>query len=285
MSSGRGALSREPEVQSSSIEPGVVTSRVLLSVCLITYNEENNILPFLENVAWADEIVIVDSYSTDRTLELARQHRKGVKILQQPLSSFAQQKNAAIQASVHEWVLCLDADERVSPQLAQQIRQELTRGEIPWDGFYLNRHAHYLGRWINHGGWYPDYKLFLFRKSKGNWGGMDLHTRVLVEGRTKRLRGELWHYTYKDLAHQLRTVDNYSRIVAQQWFREGKRFSLIRMLLHPLIKFLETYLYKGGFRDGMPGLIIAIATSFYVFLKYARLWELTHITAKDKTQP
>lgn len=247
-------------------------SKIPLSVCLITYNEERNILPFLESVSWAEEVVIVDSFSTDQTLELARRHTD--KILQQPLVSFAQQKNAVVAAASHEWVLCLDADERVSPSLAQEIRQELLNPACPWDGFYIRRHVHYLGRWINHGGWYPDYKLILYRKSRGSWGGMDLHTRVTVAGPTRRLQGDLWHFTYQDLAHQLRTVSRYSEIVAQQWQREGRRFRLGGMLFRPLVKFLEGYLYKQGFRDGMPGLIIAVVSSFYVFMKHARQWEM-----------
>lgn len=249
--------------------------KVPISVCLITYNEEKNIVPCLESVSWADEAVIVDSFSTDRTLELARRYTD--KIFQQPLVSFAQQKNAAVDASSNEWVLCMDADERVSLPLAQEIRRELLSQEGRWDGFYIRRHVHYLGRWINHGGWYPDYKLILYRRSKGVWGGVDLHTQVTVEGNTKRLQEDLWHFTYQDLAHQLRTVSRYSEIVAQQWQREGKPFSLFGMIFRPFLKFLEGYGYKQGFRDGMPGLIIAVVSSFYVFMKYAKHWELIRV--------
>jgi len=246
-----------------------------ISICLITYNEEENLPACLDSVSWADEIVIVDSFSNDRTVEIG--HRYSAKIIQQSLTSFAEQKNTAIRNASNRWVFCLDADERVSPALAQEIAQEFSHHNQEYDGYYINRHTYYLGRWINHGGWYPSYKLLLFKKDKGSWGGVDLHTRVFLEGRTKHLKGDLWHFTYKNLSHQLRTVDNFSRIVAQQWYREGKRLRPWSFILHPLGKFIETYLYKRGYKDGMPGLIIALVSSFYIFLKYAKYWELLNL--------
>lgn len=254
--------------------------RLPISVCLITYNEEKNLPECLDSVSWADEVVIVDSFSTDNTLEIARQYQ--AKIIQQPLGSFAEQKNTAVRNALNEWVLCLDADERVSPQLAQEIKEEISSDNREWDGYYINRHTFYLGRWINHGGWYPSYKLILFKKSKGGWGGIDLHTRVFLEGRTKYLKADLWHFTYRDLSHQLRTVDNFSRIVAQQWQGERKRLRVWSLIFRPPIKFIETYLYKKGYKDGIPGFIIALVTSFYVFLKYAKYWELLNI---DENSP
>jgi glycosyltransferase involved in cell wall biosynthesis len=246
-----------------------------ISICLITFNEERNLPACLDSVKWADEVVIVDSFSKDNTIEIAHQYQ--AKVIQQPLASFAEQKNTAIRNASNDWVLCLDADERVSPELAQEIEAEFNMPTIDWDGYYINRHSFYLGRWINHGGWYPSYKLILFRKDKGAWGGMDLHTKVFLEGRTKRLKGDLWHFTYQDLSHQLKTVDNFSRIVAQQWHKEGKRLRAWSFLTQPLGKFIETYLYKKGYKDGMPGFIIALVSSFYVFLKYAKYWELLNV--------
>ena len=246
-----------------------------ISVCLITYNEEKNLPECLDSVNWADEVVIVDSFSTDNTLEIAGQY--GSRVIQQPLGSFAEQKNTAVRNASNEWVLCLDADERVSPQLAQEIKEEFSTGPIEWDGYYINRHTFYLGRWINHGGWYPSYKLILFKKDKGAWGSIDLHTRVFLEGHTRQLKGDLWHFTYRNISHQLRTVDNFSRIVAQQWQREGKRLKGWSLAIRPLTKFIETYVYKRGYKDGIPGLIIAITSSFYVFLKYAKYWEMLNI--------
>ncbi len=242
-----------------------------VTVCIITFNEENNIRRCLESVKWADEIVVVDSHSSDATVDICREYTD--KIFFREFPGHIEQKNYALQCAGNDWVLCIDADEELSPLLSREIRIALEEKSGKYDGFLFPRHAYYLGRWINHCGWYPDYKLRLFRKSLGRWGGVNPHDKVELTGRTRRLNGDLYHYTYRDISQHLDTVDRYSTIYAREALKRGERFSLARLLFRPSVKFLEMYIYKRGFLDGLPGFIIAGILSYYVFLRYAKMWE------------
>lgn len=246
--------------------------RPAISACIITYNEEANIRKCLESVEWTDEIVVVDSYSTDHTVDIAKEYTKHV--IQRDWPGHVAQKNNALDFATNEWVLSLDADERVSPELRKEIETELQEKALPWDGFYIPRRTFYLERWIRHGGWQPDIKLRLFKKSKGRWGGKDPHDKVILDGKAKTLRSLIYHYNYRDLSHQIATIESYSKISSTELFKEGKKFRFSYLLLRPPLRFLRDYFLKQGFRDGWPGLIIAVNTSFYVFIKYAKLWEL-----------
>ncbi len=251
-------------------------SRPPVSVCIITHNEEKRIRQCLESIKWAEEIIVVDSHSTDRTVEICKEYTP--KVYQRDWPGHVEQKNYALSLASHGWVLCLDADECLSPELSREIQEELSSNRDAFAGYVMPRHTYYLGRWINHGGWYPDYKLRLFKKSLGRWGGINPHDKVLLSGgATKTLKGELLHFNYEDIASQIRTIDSFSRIFAQNVLKNGTSFSttaiILSMLLRPPAKFFEMYLIKRGFLDGMAGLIIASTTAFYVFLKYAKLWE------------
>ncbi len=246
-------------------------SGVKISVCIIAFNEENNIRSCLESVKWVDEIIVVDSLSQDKTVDICRNYTD--RIYERPWPGHIEQKNFALGLANNEWILAIDADERLSPSLTEEIVRELKFSGNTIDGYYFPRHSYYLGRWINHGGWYPDYKLRLFKKKKGQWGGKNPHDRVMLKGTAGYLKEDLWHYVYRDISHQLKTVDNFSRITAGIMEKESGSFSLSQLVFRPPIKFIETYIIKKGWLDGMPGFIISIISSFYVFLKYAKLWE------------
>ena len=243
-----------------------------LSITIITFNEEKNIRDCLESIKWADEIIVVDSFSTDRTVEICKKYTQ--KVIQRKWSGFLKQKKFAQEQATGEWILNLDADERLSPEAATEIKKEIINSTPDVNGFVFHRQSYYLGRWIKHGGWYPDAKLRLIRKDSGSWHGESLHEKLVCNGKVKYLKGKILHYVYRDISHQLETVDSFSRISADIWLKKGKRFKLLLLLTKPSISFLTTYIWKGGILDGMPGLIISVITSYYVFLKYAKLWEL-----------
>jgi len=245
---------------------------VKISATVVCGNEAANIADCLESVRWCDEIVVVDSLSSDGTPEIARRYTD--RVIERPWAGYVAQKQFALEQASGEWVLALDADERCTPELRDAIRAALPRAEAEGlDGFEVRRHVHYLGRWIDHGGWYPDWKLRVVRRARARWTGSDPHDRLHVDGRSARLEADLVHFTYRDFAHQLRTVDRFSEVVAEGWLKEGRRFSLLDALLHPPAKFLECYVWKRGFLDGWPGFVIAMTSAFYVFAKQVKLWE------------
>jgi glycosyltransferase involved in cell wall biosynthesis len=262
------------------------------TACLITFNEEGNIVAALESVSFADEIIVVDSHSTDRTRELANgfrgRRRDGrevePRVIERDWPGHVEQKNFAIDQARHDWVLCLDADERVSSRLRKEIESVLEVDSPEFDGYTMPRRTFYLERWILRGGWYPDRKLRLFRKSRGRWSGINPHDHVKVIGRTKNLQGDLYHFSYRDIADHLRTINSFTDISSKEKLKRGIRFPLVRMLVHPPFKFFKMYVLKQGFREGIPGLIIAILGMFYVFLKYAKLWELKLQNRKKGTE-
>lgn len=243
-----------------------------ISATVITFNEEQNIRDCLESIAWMDEIIVVDAFSTDNTVAICRQYTD--RVVQRQWPGHVLQKQFALEQARGQWILSLDADERLSPEAAAEIRRKVVDGSTAADGFVFPRQSFYLGRWILHGGWYPDRKLRLVRRGKGKWTGDDPHDKLVVEGTTEQCSGKIYHYVYRDIAQQLKTVDSFSRITAAQWYSEGVPARLLPMAVRPPLKFLETYVWKRGFLDGMPGFIIAIISSYYVFLKYAKLWEL-----------
>lgn len=247
-------------------------SKPKLSVTIITFNEENNIRGCLESVKWADEIIVVDSFSTDRTVDICREYTDRVIIREWP--GHVAQKQFALEQATGDWILSLDADERLSEELIGEIISEIVEGVPEADGYVFPRRSCYLGRWIKHGGWYPDAKLRLVKKGAACWGGVDPHDKLITERPVKRMRNDLLHYVYRDISHQLATVDAFSGIAAGIWDKNGKTFRLLSMLVKPPASFFITFFWKRGILDGMPGFIISITTAYYVFVKHAKLWEL-----------
>ena len=250
-----------------------------VSVYMITYNNEETIERALKSVTWANEIVIVDSFSNDRTVEIGRKFTN--KLYQRKWPGHRDQYQYAADLTSHEWNMFIDADEEVSPELSKEIREVLSQKASDVDGFFVYRRTFYLGRWIRYGGWYPDGEIRLYRRDKGKWEG-GLHARVVVNGRVQPLKNLYYHYTYRNISDQIQTIDKYSRIAAEDMAQEGEKFSLFKLLFHPPFRFIKEYFFKLGFRDGLPGLVIVISTMYYVFIKYAKLWELMRTQRGEK---
>ncbi len=242
-----------------------------VSVCIITKDEEGNLPECLDSVKWADEIVVVDSRSRDRTREIAA--AAGAKVLERDFPGHIEQKNFAVGQAAHDWVLCIDADERLSPELSASVRRAL---EDPGDraGFECARLTFHGGRPIRHGGWYPDRKLRLFDRRRARWGGRNPHDHVVADGPVGRLEGDLLHHSYRSLSDHVRQIDFFTTIAAREKKARGERSSLFRLALHPFGKFLRMYFLKAGFLDGTAGFVVAVTGAYYVFLKYAKLREL-----------
>ena len=243
-----------------------------ISVCITAGNEEKNIRRCLESVTWADEIIVVDSFSADRTVEISREYTD--RVYQHEWLGYVGQKNVIKKMAKHPWVLFIAADEQVSVDLRDKILNEFDTGSYKsFAGYEFPRMVRYLGKWIKHGDWYPDVKLRLFRKEKGKCVGHEPHDRIVVDGRVKRLRGHLYHYTYSGIADQIASLNKFSNITAQRWYEEGKTAKWLDIYSRPLWRFFRGYFLKRGFLDGLPGLIIAISASYGVMIKYAKLWE------------
>lgn len=242
-----------------------------VSVTLITLNEAAHIAAAIESVSWADEIVVVDSGSTDDTVAIARRFTDRVLVREWP--GYVAQKNFAASMARNDWVLSLDADERVSPQLRHEIARVLaTNPEVT--GFRMPRVTWYLGRWIRSTDWYPDYQLRLYDRRVARWEGRHVHESVRADGAVTTLRQELFHYAYRDVADHLDTINRYTTLAARQMADAGRRTRLLDLAVHPPAAFLRNYLVRGGCREGATGFIVSALNSYYVFLKFAKLWEL-----------
>jgi glycosyltransferase involved in cell wall biosynthesis len=250
---------------------------VKLTVTVITYNESAHIAAALQSVSWADEIIVVDSHSTDDTVAIARQYATRVEARDWP--GYGAQKNYAATIASNDWILSLDADERVTPELADEIRATLA-DEPARRGFRIPRVTWYLGRWIRSTDWYPDYQLRLYDRRAATWNSRRVHESVDIHGTPGLLRHELQHYAYRDISHHLATIDRYTSLAAEQWFAEGRRTSTLEMLAHPRLAFLRNYLLRGGIREGAAGLLVSRMNAYYVFLKFAKLWELQNRSAR-----
>lgn len=243
-----------------------------LSVTVIAKNEAADIGAALESVRFADEIVVVDSGSTDDTVAIAKRFTDLVVVRDWP--GYAAQKNAAASLTHHDWVLSLDADERVTPALADEIRS-LLAGSPHHAAYRIPRVAWHLGHWIRSTDWYPDHQTRLYHRHAARWTGAYVHESVVVEGPVGRLRGELQHLPYRDLSDHLETIDRYTTLAATAMCEAGQRVSLLQLAGHPALAFLRNYVARGGCRDGSVGLVISVMNAYYVFLKFAKLWELT----------
>ena len=249
-------------------------TRALLSCCIIAMDEEERLGACLDSVAFCDEIVVVDSHSTDKTRELAA--ARGARVIERDWPGHVAQKEFAVRAAQYDWVLCVDADERVSDELRAELEALRTAGFPVHAGWRFPRLTHYLGTWVRHGTWYPDLQLRLFDRRRGKWGGHDPHDRVeLAAGASVgRLRGDLFHHPYRNLAEHLATIEQYTTIMARGLFERGRRASLGDLVLRPWVRFLRFYVLKRGFLLGRKGLILALLAAHYVRLKYVKLWLL-----------
>ena len=241
-----------------------------VSVIVITRNETRNISAALESVRWADDIVVVDSGSTDDTVAIARRYTD--RVVTHAWEGYGAQKNYAAGLAAHDWVFSLDADERVTPALTQEIRALLAEGPAR-QGYRIPRVTRYLGRWIRSTDWYPDRQLRLYDRRTGRWNDRRVHESVAVDGAVGQLEAEIEHRPYRDIAHHLRTIDRYSTLAADQMRAEGRRVRWIELVARPPLAFLRNYVARLGVRDGAPGLIVSILNSYYVFLKHAKRWE------------
>ena len=246
-----------------------------ISVIIPTFNEEENIQECLESVAWADEILVVDSFSKDATLEIAGRYTD--RIIQREYGNSASQKNWAIPQAKHRWVMVVDADERVTPELREEIRALLAAGP-DCSGYVIRRVNHFLGRRIRHGGWARDRVLRFWDRTKGKYQEKEVHADVEVSGRVGELRHPLLHITFRSWDSYLHKIDRYTSWGADEYLRKGKRATLLDLVLRPPARFLKRYILQLGFLDGIPGLMITGIDTWVVFVKYARLWERTHHT-------
>ena len=253
-----------------------------ISVCITAGNEEKNIRRCLESVTWADELIVVDSFSTDRTPDICREYTH--LVYEHKWLGYIAQKNLIKDLATKPWVMFVDADEEVSAQLRDEILEEFSCERcVGVAGYEFPRMVYYLGRWIRHGDWYPDMKLRLFRKALGNCGGKEPHDRTTVDGPVRRLKGNIYHYTYSGILDQLSSLNRFTSITAETKHAEGNRFALIDLMFRPAFRFFRGYFLRLGMLDGLPGLIIAMTTAYGVFAKYAKLWELQY--ERNKKEP
>ncbi len=240
-----------------------------ISLVVITLNEEQNIARCIQSVPWAAEVIVVDSGSQDKTIEIAKSF--GAKVVQQEFLGFRKQKQLATDLAQNDWVLSLDADEALSPKLSQEILDNFDH--LTKDGYFMPRLSFHLGKWIRHGGWYPDLQLRLFNKNKCQWVGGQVHEKVECKN-AGYFKNDIHHFVFRDLAHQVQTNNRYSTLGAQELFQQKKRYSFFKLILKPVSKFIETYILKLGFLDGHAGFVISIGAAYSVFLKFAKLREL-----------
>jgi len=256
-----------------------------ISATIITFNEESNIKAACESVAWADEIVVVDSNSTDATRELAT--ASGARVIANAWPGFGAQKQFALEQAKHEWIFSLDADERVSDELKRSIADLRNKPETELaDGYAIARRTFYQRRWIRGGGWYPDRQLRLFKKSRGRWKARHIHESVVMHpgSPVERLNGDLLHYTSPDAAHHHRMIgERYAPLAARQMFEEGRRTSMLGVASAGPAAFIRSLILKGGLRDGFAGFTIATFAAHHAFLKHLMLWEKQQNSSIDYT--
>ena len=242
-----------------------------ISATLIACNEEHNITDALQSLSWANEIVVVDSGSSDATLEICRRYTD--RVFHRDWTGYVDQKNFAVENARYNWIFSLDADERVSPELRAEILELAGRG-FPKPGYKIPRVAFFMGRWIRHGDWYPDFQLRLFDRGHGRWEGGRVHESVKIRETPGFLKGDIYHFTYRSLSDYLRRLEIYSNLAAFDYQQKGRRATPVTLLFSPVAAFIKAFLLKRGFLDGTPGFAVAVMGAVSVFFKYAKLYEL-----------
>ncbi len=244
-----------------------------VSALVIAYNDEPNIRACLESVSWADELIVVDSYSTDATEKISREFTD--KVYQQEFKGFGRLRNEALTHTSHEWVFSLDTDERATPEIRGEIGRVLASSPEAV-AYHVPRRNYFLGRWIKHSGWYPDYRQpQLFRKTRMRYREDLVHEGFEVSGPVGYLKEHVVQYPFRDIDHYLVKMDRYSDLMAKRMIQQGRRFRAHQLVTHPSFTFAKMYLARAGFLDGMPGLILSGLYAYYTFIKYAKLWELS----------
>lgn len=258
-----------------------------LSVVIITKNEENNLGRCLESVIGGnpmalnapklvDEVLIVDSGSTDQSLAIAKKF--GAQILSEPWRGFGAQKAFAAQQARNDWILSLDADERLTPAFVEELKTRFASLD-PKTAYAIPRRSFYLGRWIRFGGWWPDRQVRIFHRQHSNWDEAPIHERVQASS-YQNFTHPIEHFVFRDVAHQIETNNRYSSLLAEKDFRAGKRFSVVKLVFKPYFKFLENYVWKGGFLDGVAGFVIAVNSAHSTLLRWIKIWELERAQKK-----
>jgi len=242
-----------------------------ISACVTAGNEEEKIAACLASLTWCDEIVVVDSFSEDKTYEISKRYTP--LVFQHEWEGYIAQKNYIRTLARYPWILFIDADEIVSDGLRTEIEQEFERGPGEIVGYQFPRMVHCLGKWIRHGEWYPDTKLRLFLKERGHSEGREPHDRVFVDGPVKTLHNPLYHFTYDDMTDHIETLNRFSTISAEEKFIHGEKFRWTDLIFRPPWRFFKSYILKRGFLDGRQGFVIARMSSYGVFIKYAKLME------------
>lgn len=247
--------------------------RTQLSAVIITFNEERNIERCLESLKdVADEIIVVDSFSTDRTKDICE--ARNVKFIQHNFEGHIQQKNFAMEQASFDYVLSLDADEALDEKLQKSILRE--KENFQFDAYSFNRLTNYCGQWIRHCGWYPDKKLRIWNKNKGQWGGVNPHDKVVLknDASVKHLEGDLLHFSYHNFSDHFKQIEYFTNISSKAAFDSGKRTNIFMIIVKPWFKFIRDYIIKLGFLDGFYGFVICMNSSYAKFLKYLKLYEL-----------
>ena len=243
-----------------------------LSVTIITKNEAEHIGAAIDSARWADEVIVVDCGSTDDTVAIARAH--GARVEHRAWTGWVDQKTFAHDLAANDWILSLDADERVTPELAAEIRA-LLASEPPRRGYRMPRAGFHLGRWIRTTDHYPDYQLRLYDRREGRWRGDFVHESVKLTSPMGYLKNELHHFSYRDLADQIARLNHYSSLAAQRMYNEGRRAGFLDLLVHPPAAFLRNFILRRGFLDGTTGFLLSTVAACSVFFKFAKLWELS----------
>ena len=262
--------------QSENFPENSVAVRPGLSVCIITLNEEDKLNRCLDALSFADEIVVLDSLSRDRTQEIARE--RGARVFERKFDGFVNQKNHVISLARRRWVLIVDADEVVTPELGGEIKKIVDEDpeglRTDYAAYRIARKSFYLGKWIQHCGWYPEYKIRLFLRDRGEYKAGTIHEQLGVVGQIGYIkRGYLEHYSYRNISDHLLRMESYSTRIALDKYQRGKKSSIFWAISKGISKFMITYIYHRGFLDGGAGLVISILAGYYNFLKYIKLWE------------
>jgi glycosyltransferase involved in cell wall biosynthesis len=243
-----------------------------ISAIVVCFNEEDRIEDCLKSLAWCDEIVVVDSFSTDKTPEICQRYTQ--KFVQRQWAGYRDQKAYAHSLATRDWVLLVDSDERVTDELRREIAERLAQDKDDYAGYSIPRLVHYLDRWWRRGGWYPDYDVRLFRRDRATWGGVDPHEKIIVDGRVRRLHHPLHHFSYRSIDDHINRINRFTTISSAELKKAGGRWRLSDALLRPAVRFFRSYILKRGFMEGFAGFHVAVTAAVYVFLKYAKLWEL-----------